>query len=223
MASCHGDEATKLIRQLKRWPDAILPYEGDAVRNVSAEVCFLDQQNTSHKRQIDEIRRTAPGDEDERQALRALQKSLTVAMKMNNLCSLRDKRALLIYHHHRLQHVRSIAWELGNGIASSVNSSNSVNGVIPPSVKKHLSPSEHEFLADYSTLLGDLRGVFLEVDIGASLVPPKDLFVEVRVLKDIGEVVMESGSVVRLKKNNQLYLRRTDVENFITMGYLAQV
>ncbi|KAJ3219940.1 DNA replication protein psf1 [Dinochytrium kinnereticum] len=186
------------MRQLKRWPDAMLPYEGETVRNVVDEVNFLEDQTAAHKGQIEELRRTRPVDDEERNALREKQMSYFVAMRMNGLASLRNKRALLLYHRHRLQNVRSMAWELGNSISTSTVSSDPNSGIIPVHVKKHLSPSEHQFLSNYSTLLEDLRGAFMEVDLGASLVPPKDLFVEVRVLKDIGEVVMESGSIVSL-------------------------
>ncbi|KAI8842163.1 hypothetical protein BC829DRAFT_401780 [Chytridium lagenaria] len=215
MAYCYADEATKLIRQLKRWPDSLLPYESEIVRNASDEVVFLVDQTESAKAKIDELRRSRPAEEDEANKIKEKQLSLFVAAKMNQLSCLRNKRALLLYHNHRLEHIRSMSWELGNSISSSSSTSTDPNnGILPVNVKKHLSTPEHHFLSDYCKLLEDLRGVFMEVDLGASLV---------RVLKDIGEVVMESGSVVRLKKNNQLYLRRTDVENFITMGYLAQI
>ena len=44
--------------------------------------------------------------------------------------------------------------------------------------------------------------------------PPKVLYVEVRVLRDCGEVMTESG-VVNLEAHSQHFLRRVDVEQLI--------
>lgn len=57
--------------------------------------------------------------------------------------------------------------------------------------------------------------------VSQDLKPPKDLFVEVRVLKDYGEIVTDKGTV-NLKKNTVHYLRRTDVELLIRQGVLEQ-
>ena len=61
------------------------------------------------------------------------------------------------------------------------------------------------------------------MDLGAPLVPPKDLFVEVRVMRELGEIVTTSGAIARLTKGSQHHLKRTDVEQFITLGYLKQI
>lgn len=52
--------------------------------------------------------------------------------------------------------------------------------------------------------------------------PPKDLFVEVRVLRDCGEIMTENG-LVNLEANSTHFLRRVDVEQLIRQGLLEQI
>ena len=52
--------------------------------------------------------------------------------------------------------------------------------------------------------------------------PPKDLYVEVRVLKGCGEIMTENG-VVNLEVNSTHFLRRADVEHLIRQGLLQQL
>lgn len=200
----YGDDALKLVRDAKRTAEApsLAPYRDDLVRNVVLEMRYL----SFSLRDIIAQRETA-----EPEAL----KGLTVAATMHHLSLRRSKRCLLAYSRHRLDRITDMLWELGGGAASS-------GAALPSDLRRNLSPNEAEFIAGYTALVSGYRGKFLDVDIGAALVPPRDLFVEVRVLKDCGEVQTENGAV-RLVKNSQHYLRRTDVEPFITAGYLRHI
>ena len=68
-------------------------------------------------------------------------------------------------------------------------------------------------MGDYQAALG--------IDLSANLQPPKDLMIEVRVLKDCGEIYTEQGPVT-LEVNSTHYLRRSDVEPLIRQGFLEQ-
>ncbi|KAI9326842.1 hypothetical protein BDR26DRAFT_115990 [Obelidium mucronatum] len=94
---------------------------------------------------------------------------------------------------------------------------------LPASIVRAMSPNELEFLANYRQLLEDYRGSMLDIDLSAPLIPPKDLYVDVRVVKELGEIVADSGTILKLMKGEQHYVRRSDVEKFITLGYLVQV
>jgi len=59
-------------------------------------------------------------------------------------------------------------------------------------------------------------------DLSSSLYPPKYPWIEIRVLKECGEIYTENG-LVTLSKNSQYYLMRTDVEHLINEGYLKHV
>ena len=70
----------------------------------------------------------------------------------------------------------------------------------------------------YDKLHGDYAS-FLQMDLTADLQPPKDLYIEVRVEKDCGEIFTDSGAVT-LERGTTHYLRRSDVEHLIRQGFL---
>jgi len=53
---------------------------------------------------------------------------------------------------------------------------------------------------------------------GTNLAPPKELMVDVRVARDVGEVELLSGNRINLKKGAQYHLAREDVEAMIVAG-----
>jgi GINS complex subunit 1 len=59
--------------------------------------------------------------------------------------------------------------------------------------KSSLSPEEEEYVRNYSDLLAAYKGRWTDVDLTGSLEPPRDLFIDVRVLKDAGEIQTEYG------------------------------
>ena len=64
---------------------------------------------------------------------------------------------------------------------------------------------------EYNKSLSSLNNIDLTVDMD----PPKELFIEVRVKEDYGEIILPESGVVNLKKNTTHLLRRTDVEHLI--------
>lgn len=54
------------------------------------------------------------------------------------------------------------------------------------------------------------------------ILPPRDLYIEVRVLQDCGELYTQSGPV-NLTANSTHFLRRVDVEHLIRSGAVVQV
>jgi GINS complex subunit 1 len=58
-----------------------------------------------------------------------------------------------------------------------------------------LSPEEEEYVRQYSDLLAAYKGQWTDIDLTGSLEPPRDLFIDVRVLKDAGEIQTEYGWV----------------------------
>ncbi|KAI9923231.1 hypothetical protein PsorP6_001742 [Peronosclerospora sorghi] len=80
---------------------------------------------------------------------------------------------------------------------------------------------EIQFFNQYDELVTDYMAD-LELDLSADTKPPKDLYIEVRVLRDCGDVMTESG-VINLEAHSQHFLRRVDVEQFIRQGLLEQI
>ena len=101
--------------------------------------------------------------------------------------------------------------------------------ITPASKKPLLSSRELEYYRNYSRLLSQYRSKFPfsilgdTTDIGRPLQPPpKNLFAEVRVLDDCGEIGTEHGTL-NLKKGDTYYVRLGDVEHLIRQGHLALI
>ena len=56
-----------------------------------------------------------------------------------------------------------------------------------------LSPEEEEYIRQYGDMLAAYKGQWMDIDLTGSMEPPRDLFIDVRVLKDAGEIQTEYG------------------------------
>lgn len=131
------------------------------------------------------------------------------ALLVNHLCMRRNKRCLLAYHRVRSDKLEEMCWhgvdvlenqqqqqqqqqqgkdagETSTGMGADVGNTSS------------LSPEEEEYVRKYSDLLAAYKGQWTDIDLTGSLEPPKDLFIDVRVLKNAGEIQTEYGYVLRL-------------------------
>ena len=61
------------------------------------------------------------------------------------------------------------------------------------------------------------------MDLTVDFNPPKDLFIEVRVHKDYGTVILPESGEVRLQKNTTHLLRRSEVDHLIKRGIMSEV
>ncbi|KAJ2402356.1 DNA replication protein psf1 [Coemansia sp. RSA 2559] len=131
----------------------------------------------------------------------------------------RNKRCLLAYHDRRARFLRSLLWMLH--LAPSL---------VPGKLLARMSPDEQSYMREYAKLNSAYRdAVEAQLIPSGSLdwaangeLPPRDPLIEVRVVKDCGEVVTENG-VVSLQAGTQHYVSRADVEHLITIGYLEHV
>lgn len=92
----------------------------------------------------------------------------------------------------------------------------------PQTPIKAVSPEEQEYFRLYTDFLATYKGQYTDIDLTGSLDPPRDLFIDVRVLKDAGEIQTEYG-VINLTKNSQFYVRLGDVERLIAQGFLMRL
>lgn len=161
----------------------------------------------------------------------------------------RNKRCLLAYHRVRSDKLEEYCWEGvdvleqggKNGAGEGKTGDSGLRG---GSEESSLSPEEEEYVRQYSDLLAAYKGQWTDIDLTGSLEPPKDLFIDVRVLKDAGEIQTEYGYVptetdyiespiaiakltpcrsITLTKNSQFYVRQGDVERLIAQGYLQRL
>jgi GINS complex subunit 1 len=110
----------------------------------------------------------------------------------------RNKRCLLAYHRVRTDKLEELCWagvdvlENSGGTQGEVQSGGHAAGA-DSGAGSSLSPEEEEYVRQYGDLLAAYKGQWTDIDLTGSLSPPKDLFIDVRVLKDAGEIQTEYG------------------------------
>ncbi len=135
----------------------------------------------------------------------AAEPAVACALLVNHLCMRRNKRCLLAYHRVRSDKLDEMCWkgvevlerqvQTGGGGADAEGF---VGGGQDGGAGSSLTPEEEEYVRQYSDLLAAYKGQFTDVDLTGSLEPPRDLFIDVRVLKDAGEIQTEYGYVARV-------------------------
>lgn len=114
---------------------------------------------------------------------------------VDHLCMRRNKRCLLAYHRTRTDKLEEMVWN-GNDIldAAAQQRDNAGGDAANGEANSNsLSPEEEEYVRQYSDLLAAYKGQWTDIDLTGSLEPPRDLFIDVRVLKDAGEIQTEYG------------------------------
>ena len=91
----------------------------------------------------------------------------------------RSKRNVLAYERDRIERFKDLIWACGANTSS----------YLPEDSQKGASPYESKFIEEYKELVTAWKGEWLDIDIGSSLCPPKDIFIEVRVVEECGEVI----------------------------------
>ena len=119
----------------------------------------------------------------------------------------RNKRYALAYLMNRLRRIQAYRWQVGAAASSHL--------------QENMSSHETNFLTAYNRILGEYSDK-VELDLTADLQPPRDLYVEVRVRRDCGNVVTDSG-VVALKCGTAHFVKRSDVEHLIRQGALEHI
>lgn len=123
---------------------------------------------------------------------------------------LRNKRLLFCYVKQRLDRLQELRWS---------------HRTLPAHARASLSPLESQFFKGYDKLLSKYMrsgkaGVGL--DLTADPTPPDDPYVQVRVLKDYGDVVFASGKV-SLARGKSHWLPRDEAHPLIMDGILENV
>lgn len=122
---------------------------------------------------------------------------------VNHLCIRRNKRCLLAYHRVRSEKLEELCWNGGDSFdqppqqnQGTRNGHGSGRGLgSEAGNQSSLSPEEEEYVRQYGDMLAAYKGRWTDIDLTGSLEPPRDLFIDVRVLKDAGEIQTEYGCV----------------------------
>ncbi|GAD95672.1 PSF1 domain protein [Paecilomyces variotii No. 5] len=209
----YGDIGNKLVQHAKRTQSLahLPPYQTEMVRAVAREVRDLEK---------DTARTLAPF---EGSFSPSAEPAIACALLVDHLCMRRNKRCLLAYHRVRTEKLEEMCWN-GIDVLEQQQPVESEEGPVSSQSggQSSLSPEEEEYFRQYSDLLAAYKGQWTDIDLTGSLEPPKDLFIDVRVLKDAGEIQTEYGAI-NLTKNSQFYVRQGDVERLIAQGFLQRL
>ncbi|KAL7912064.1 hypothetical protein GGI35DRAFT_305472 [Trichoderma velutinum] len=214
----YGDLGIKLVQHAKRTQNLahLPPYQAELVRAVTREVRDLNKD-------VDDLLEPFQGSFDP-----AEDQAVAYTLLVNHISMRRNKRCLLAYHRTRTDKLEELVWngadvidlsgqQVRDGGASGSKGVSSSDGST-----SSLSPQEEDYVRQYGDLLAAYKGQWTDIDLTGSLEPPRDLFIDVRVLKDAGEIQTEYGAIT-LTKNSQFYVRQGDVERLIAQGYLQKL
>ncbi|XWW92592.1 hypothetical protein V2A60_000517 [Cordyceps javanica] len=217
----YGDLGVKLAQHAKRTQNLahLPPYLAEIVRAVTREVRDLEKD-------VADLLEPFQGSFDP-----AADQAVACTLLVNHLAMRRNKRCLLAYHRTRTDKLEELVWN-GSDVAdlsgqqvrdpSGAGAGDGLPVAAGERSTSSLSPQEEDYVRQYSDLLAAYKGQWTDIDLTGSLQPPRDLFIDVRVLKDAGEIQTEYGAI-NLTKNSQFFVRQGDVERLIAQGYLQKL
>ena len=115
------------------------------------------------------------------------------SLLVNHLCMRRNKRCLLAYHHVRVDRMEEMCWSGQDLTNQGPQLGMETELIVEASNSSSLSSEEEEYLRRYRDMLAAYKGQWTDIDLTGSLEPPRDLFIDVRVLKDAGQIQTEYG------------------------------
>lgn len=223
----YAEQANKLVADAKRIGSLshLPPYATTTVRAVTKEVRDLDREVSNLLAPYSSSNTQSSNGTQIKSSFNPADDPATAcALLVNHLSMRRNKRCLLAYHRMRTNKLEEMCWN-GVDISELQNTAvvtSSAGGSRHSTTASSLSAEEEQYAHQYSDLLAAYKGQWTDIDLTGSLEPPKDIFIDVRVLKDAGEIQTEYGSIT-LTKNSQFYVRQGDVERLIQQGYLQRL
>ncbi|KAI4385901.1 hypothetical protein MLD38_003889 [Melastoma candidum] len=194
----YGRKACQLVKETATGEKGqIKPFNDDMFNQVIQECC-------SHHLELQSLFRNM---QEEGLDIQTTRNADFYGALIHHLSLTRNKRCLMAYMYNRAEVIRSLRWKLGR--------------VLPEEISKKLSSSEKEYLKGYSASL-DAYMNDINLDLTVDMVPPKDPYIQVRVLDDIGEVVLTDCSA-NLARYSMHFLKRTDAEPYISQGLMEEL
>jgi GINS complex subunit 1 len=221
----HGDQALQLVTAAQRSTLATAPQLPlpKYAQKLVLDICLETRQLGDAIAHMTESAANLSQDQ-----------ALICALTIKHLAVRRNKRCLLAYLHTRVGGIKERWWDAGGALAhllapydptAAPGVGNSTGDPDAPDLRSALSQQELDFMRDYSSLVLDYKSDFLDVlDVAAPIGrPPGELFVDVRVVRDAGEVVLENGARFEFTKGSRFYLERALIERLIVQGYLEEM
>ncbi|EAL62807.1 GINS complex subunit 1 [Dictyostelium discoideum AX4] len=185
--------AIELIKEL-RGTDSIPHYNDTSIKATIDEMIAL----------YEDLIKTITEHKEQKKEPFYLQHAITFHNSIN-----RDKRCILAYLNERLNRIKEYRWSSGQSL-------------LPDQLKERLSQNEIQFFSEYDKILTEYNSK-VGLDLTIDPQPPKELYIEVRVIKELGEVVLNSGCTVNLNLNTTHFLKRSDITNLVKNGSLEHI
>ncbi|PON89382.1 GINS complex, subunit Psf [Trema orientale] len=196
----YGRKACQLVKELSSGEKGQLtPFNSDLFDQVIAECSqhYLELQALIRKMQEKGLDVQTSKNEDHFGSL------------IHHLSLVRNKRCLMSYLYSRAEILRNLTWKVGP--------------VLPKEIQEKLSHFEEEYFKKHSASLKTYMSK-IDLDLAVDMVPPKDPYIQVRVLDDIGEgIVLSDDKTANFTRHSMHFLKRTDAEQFISRGLMEEL
>ncbi|KAK9806721.1 hypothetical protein WJX72_000554 [[Myrmecia] bisecta] len=212
-----GKRAAELLREVAFCqPDTLPPWNDELIRQVLEEVSEHNNMmkrifRDVNKREAVKFAARGEGTEDEFPGVDwSQQPDEAAAVIVHHESILRNKRLLMTYVKERADRIKSLRWR---------------GRSIPEHILPQLSPTEVQYFKTYDRLLTKYMrkgstGIGMDLTLDAR--PPGDPNLQVRVVKDYGEMMFSSGRFI-LRRNMVLFLPRHEVESLVREGVLEPI
>ncbi|KAK0598390.1 hypothetical protein LWI29_034209 [Acer saccharum] len=100
--------------------------------------------------------------------------------------------------------IQNLAWTVGLRLFE-----------LPEEIQEKLSHPEKEYFKKHSLALESYMSK-VDLDLNVDMVPPKDPYIKVRVLGDVGEGIVVSDKAANFARHSMHFLKRTDAELYIS-------
>ncbi|OMP00106.1 GINS complex, subunit Psf1 [Corchorus olitorius] len=116
----------------------------------------------------------------------------------------------MAYVYNRAEIVRELAWNVG------------LLHELPHEIQEKFNETEEQYFKDHSKSL-KLYMSQMNLDVNVDMVPPKDPYIKVRVLEDLGSGIILSDKTANFARHSMHFLKRTDAEQYISRLTAASI
>ncbi|CAL1403517.1 unnamed protein product [Linum trigynum] len=197
----YARKAYELVKELAQCEKGHLQQFNEDLFNQVIDQCtqhFLELQALFRKKQEENVAMETRN-EDHYGAL------------VHHLALLRNKRCLMAYVYNRTETIRSLSWKVGFELFE-----------LPEEIQEKLSLPEKNYFGKHSAALQTYMAD-VGIDLNVDMVPPKDPYIKVRVLDDMGEGILLSNKTANLARHSMHFLKRTDAEQYIARGLMEEL
>lgn len=198
----HGRLGSRLVKELASGEKGQLTPFNDELLNEVIKECsenFLALQSLIRKMQEEGLDFQTTRNADHYGAL------------INHLSLTRNKRCLMAYVYNRAEMIQNLAWTVGLRLFE-----------LPEEIQEKLSHLEKDYFRRHSAALESYMSK-VDLNLNVDMVPPKDPYIKVRVLDDLGEGIVVSDKAANFARHSMHFLKRTDAEPYISRGLMEEL